>query len=327
MARRLSVYRESWPLKSPFAISRGVKTEAEVVVVEIVDGLLRGRGECVPYQRYGETVNEVIKTIKNASGEIEKERDRNFFLSKLRPGAARNAVDSALWDLDCKLLGCRAWELAGLAEPLSVLTAETIGIDTIKNMGKEAGRLKKSTLIKVKLDNENVLARMSAVRDNAPLSRLIVDPNEGWTVEQLNEHAQGLKSLGVEMIEQPLPVDKDEALNDYNRALPICADESCHSSSDLSRLLGKYQIVNIKLDKTGGLTEALRLNLESRAMGFKTMVGCMVGTSLAMAPALLLVSQASFVDLDGPLLLKHDREFGLRYDKGLMGPLDKRLWG
>lgn len=327
MAVTLRVDIEAWPLARPFAISRGVKTRADVVAVTVTDGDVSGRGECVPYPRYGETVDGVAADIRKIGPALSDGLDREDLLNVLHPGAARNAVDNALWDLEAKKTGKRVWEIAGIDEPATYVTAETIGIGAVDDMAEAAGRLKSAPLIKVKLDGEQVLARMRAVRDQAPGARLIIDPNEGWTLDQLREYAPELAALGVEMIEQPVPAASDEGLAEYDPPVPICADEACHTSRDLPALAGKYQMVNIKLDKTGGLTEALKLARQARDAGFTVMIGCMVGTSLAMAPALLLGQFAEFVDLDGPLLLKRDRAEGLTFQGGRVHPPQPGLWG
>lgn len=325
--RQISVRREAWPLARPFAISRGVKTQADVVVVEIRDGTATGRGECVPYPRYDETVDGVIAQIEAVKPILSSGLKRVELSHHITAGAARNAVDNALWDLQAKQSGERVWQLAGVAEPAPSLTAETIGIGTIEEMTTAARRLSKAPLIKVKLDDAQILDRMNAIHQNAPGARLIIDPNEGWTVPLLVDVAPALKELGVEMIEQPVPAGDDEGLRSYECPIALCADEACHTKEGLGELVGKYQMINIKLDKTGGLTEALELAKAAKALQFEIMVGCMVGTSLAMAPATLLGGLARFVDLDGPLLLKNDREPGLTFDQGFVHPPDAILWG
>ncbi|NQW01622.1 MAG: L-Ala-D/L-Glu epimerase [Rhodospirillales bacterium] len=325
--RRVRVRHEAWPLARPFAISRGVKTQADVVVVEITDGRLAGRGECVPYPRYGETVAGVIEDIEKVEAALAAGIERDQLRNVLAAGAARNAVDAALWDLEAKTQGRRAWQIAGLDQPGPCLTAETIGIGTIDEMAASARRLAGAPLIKVKLDDRQVIERMQAVRDQAPTARLIIDPNEGWSLALLRDVAPLLCELGVEMIEQPLSATDDAGLAAYDCPLVLCADEACHTKEGLDQLQGKYQMINIKLDKTGGLTEALELAAAARELDFQIMVGCMVGTSLAMAPAALLGCFARFVDLDGPLLLKQDRQPGLRFDGGYVHPPAPELWG
>ena len=325
--RKIKISKEKWPLKREFSISRGSKILAEVVVVEIYDGQHVGRGECVPYARYGENVNSVVTSIESCSKAIETGCDRFEINKTMEPGAARNAIDNGLWDLEAKLSGRRIWDVAGVQEPEPAITAETIGIGSIEKMALDAQRLKESPLIKVKLNNEKVLERITAVRLNAPKSRIIVDANEGWSFSDLSRLAPKLKELNVAMIEQPLPASRDNSLESYSSPIPLCADESCHMTEDLPPILKKYQMINIKLDKTGGLTEALRLAKQAKKIGMGIMIGCMIGTSLAMAPATLLMKLADFVDLDGPLLLKKDRSDGLIYREGRVFPPKKDLWG
>jgi L-alanine-DL-glutamate epimerase-like enolase superfamily enzyme len=314
-------------LARPFAISRGVKTQADVVVVEIHEGGFTGRGECVPYPRFNETVDGVKIEIEAFFPRLERGLDRAGLACAMPAGAARNALDNALWDLEAKVTGLRVWEIAGIAAPEPSMTAETIGLGSVQEMATAAKRLSKAPLIKVKLDAELITERMQAIHDNAPNARLIIDPNEGWTFDQLKAVAPALVKMGVEMIEQPLPADDDEGLWEYDSPITLCADESCHTKDDLQSLVGKYQMVNIKLDKTGGLTEALELAKSAEIRNLGVMIGCMVGTSLAMAPAMLLASVAEFVDLDGPLLLKKDRELGLKFENGLVHPPKAQLWG
>ena len=327
MGRRLTVRLETWPLASAFRISRGAKTEAHVVVAEIADGPHNGRGEAVPYPRYDETPKGTRDEIESVRDSVENGLSREGLLAALPPGAARNALDCALWDLEAKQVGRPAWALAGLKAPEPCVTAVTLSLDTPEKMGQAAARHAHLPLLKLKVTGEGDLARIQAVRASAPDSRLIVDANEGWSPPMLNELLPAFADLGVEMVEQPLPEAEDEALADRHLALPICADESCHTRADLPRLKGRYPMVNIKLDKTGGLTEALALAADAQAMGFRIMVGSMVGTSLAMAPAALLAGFADYVDLDGPLLLAHDRTPGLRYEDAVMAPPEPALWG
>ncbi|MDD9877514.1 MAG: L-Ala-D/L-Glu epimerase [Magnetovibrio sp.] len=327
MTRELSVSDEAWPLARPFAISRGTKTEAHVVVAEIAEGEVVGRGECVPYARYEETVHGVSEQIKGQTGAVAFGLDGFGLNERLPAGAARNALDAALWDWQAKAAGARVWELMEMDAPAPAVCATTIGIGSAEEMAERAAELAATPLIKVKLDAEDVIPRMEAVRAGAPEARLIIDPNEGWTAALLAEVAPALAAMGVEMIEQPLPAGDDAALADYDSPVPICADESCHTVTDLPGLVGKYQMINIKLDKTGGLTEALFLARAAEKVGMKMMVGCMVATSLAMAPATLLGPFAEFVDLDGPLLLKDDRPDGLRFEAGRVHAPDAALWG
>jgi len=327
MTRRLTAEVESWPLARPFAISRGVKTQADVVVARITEGAVTGWGECVPYPRYNESVEGVAADMEKLTPAVAEGMDREYLLGALHAGAARNALDCALWDLEAKQSGKRVWQLAGIDAPTSYVTAETIGIGSVDEMADAATRLKSAPLIKVKLDGQLVMERMQVIRDHAPSSRLIIDPNEGWTIDQLKDVAPKLADLGVEMIEQPIPAGLDDGLTAYDPPIPICADEACHTSADLDGLKGKYQMINIKLDKTGGLSEALKLARLATEAGFDIMIGCMVGTSLAMAPAVLLGGHAEFVDLDGPLLLKQDRGGGLTFRDGYVHPPEASLWG
>ena len=327
MGRRLTVRLESWPLRGAFRISRGAKTEAHVVVAEIADGPHAGRGEAVPYPRYDETPEGAHEEIESVRDQVERGLSRECLLEALPPGAARNALDCALWDLEAKQAGRPVWALAGIDKPEPCITAFTLSLDTPDNMGKAAARHAHLPLLKLKVTGEGDTERIRAVRANAPDARLIVDANEGWTPPMLDDLPPALAALGVEMVEQPLPSADDAALEGRRLALPICADESCHTRTDLPGLAGRYPMVNIKLDKTGGLTEALALAAEAQDKGFRIMVGSMVGTSLSMAPAALLAGFADYVDLDGPLLLVRDRTPGLRYDGAVMSPPEPALWG
>jgi len=325
--RGLIVRAESWPIAGTFTISRGSKTAAEVVVVEIRDSAHVGRGECVPYPRYGETIDGAIAAIEALRSEIEWGMDRAALQAALTAGAARNAVDCALWDLEAKRAGCPVWQLAGLAPPQVAITAYTLSLDRVENMAAAARANADRPLLKLKLSGPGDLDRVQAVHENAPRARLIVDANEAWTAEIYSALAPQLGSLGVELIEQPLPAGADAPLAGLARPVPVCADESCHDTASLAHIAGKYDAVNIKLDKTGGLTEALRLAAAAKAAGLGIMVGCMVATSLAMAPALLLAADARWVDLDGPLLLARDREHGLAYQGSRLQPASPALWG
>ncbi len=327
MPRTVSVRAESFPLARPFAISRGVKTAADVVVVEISEGDRCGWAECVPYPRYGETVESVIAQIEAAVPDLAGGADRDSINAQMPAGAARNAVDCALWDLAAKLQGESVATLAGLGPLNAEITAETIGIGTPEEMGARAKELHAAPLLKVKLDSKDVQARLEAVRENAPNARMIVDPNEGWDVTMLSGLLPFLSQVGVEMLEQPVPADFDSGLADLVSPVPICADESVHTADDLAALRDRYDMVNIKLDKTGGLTEALRLKQKALDLGFGIMVGCMVGTSLGMAPAVLVAQGAKIIDLDGPLLLREDRVDGLSFGNGKVSPPSPALWG
>ena len=325
--RKVTARPETWPLAKPFTISRGTKTQAEVLMVEIAEVGYIGRGECVPYAHYGETIDEVQRELTSQTPAIEDGMTRATLWSGTAPGAARNAIDAAMWDLQAKMDGEPVWKLAEVPEPKPTLTAQTIGLGSVEAMGVAARELSGAPLIKVKLDAEAVVERMRAVREAAPDSRLIADANEAWDIALLNDVALALAEIGVEMIEQPLPAGQDKALVDYDSPILLCADESCHVSDDLAAIRGMYGMVNIKLDKTGGLTEALNLARAASDLDFKIMIGCMVGTSLGMAPAMMLASFAEYVDLDGPLLLKDDRENGLVFDNGWVHPPVPALWG
>jgi L-alanine-DL-glutamate epimerase-like enolase superfamily enzyme len=327
----LKVRSESWPIRGSFTISRGTKTTAEVVVVELSRngniGPEVGRGEAVPYARYGESLQSVIDQIEGLHGALAEGLDREGLQALLPPGAARNAVDLAFWDLESKLSGRRHWELAGLPAPGPVTTAYTLSLDTAEVMGRKAAENATRPLLKLKLAGPEDLGRVAAVRRNAPKARIVVDANEGWTAAQYSALAPKLMELGVEMIEQPLPAGDDAALAGIERPVPVCADESCHDTATLAGLAGRYDMVNIKLDKTGGLTEALKLKAAAEAQGFGIMVGCMLATSLAMAPGVLLAQGVPVVDLDGPLLLAEDRDPALRIEDSLVWPPDAALWG
>jgi L-Ala-D/L-Glu epimerase len=325
--QRLSVSRRAWPLAQAFAISRGSRTTAEVVVAEVSDGEFRGRGECVPYPRYGESVDSVVQTLEAMKGAVFSGLDRHELQRAMPPGAARNALDCAFWDLDGKRDDRRVADMAGLGQLRPLVTAYTLSLDTPERMGEAAAANRDRPLLKLKVTGDGDIERVRAVRRNAPQSRLIVDANEGWSERHLTEIMPMLAEFGVELIEQPLPAGADDALARLPHPIPVCADEACHTRGDLDRLAGKYDAVNVKLDKTGGLTEALALAEAAAARGFKIMVGCMIGSSLAMAPALLVAQRAAFVDLDGPLLLASDRSPGLRYDGSTVYPPDPALWG
>ena len=325
---RLSVRHETWPLARPFAIARGMKIAAEVVVAEIEGGGCVGRGECVPYGRYGETVEGVAAAVRALAGAVASGMDRPALQLALPAGAARNALDCALWDLEAKRAGVRAWTLAGLASPGPLAFATTLSLDAPAAMAQAAATAMAAgaRLLKLKVGAEAVLERVEAVRAAAPGARLIVDANEGWSFALLERLVDPLHELGVEMIEQPLPSGGDGALAAFASPVPLCADESFHTGRDLDRLEG-YGMVNVKLDKTGGLTAALPLVQAARQRGMAVMVGCMVSTSLAMAPAMLLCEGAAIIDLDGPLWLSRDRKPGLLYDRGLVHPPEPSLWG
>jgi L-alanine-DL-glutamate epimerase-like enolase superfamily enzyme len=320
----LTARREVFALREAFTISRGSRTEQVVVTAEIHDGAHVGRGECTPYARYGETAEGVIDAIE---GLESAGLTRATLADRLPAGAARNAVDCALWDLEAKRAGRRVWDLAGLAAPGPIITAYTLSLAAPDAMRAKAAENAHRPLLKVKLGGTGDVARIEAVRAGAPAAAIIVDANEGWTVESYAELAPVLLRLGVAMVEQPFPAGADDALAGMARPLPVCADESCHDRTGLAGLVGKYDMINIKLDKTGGLTEALALKGAARALGFEVMVGCMMGTSLAMAPASLVGQGAGLVDLDGPLLLAEDRATPLVYDEAGLHPPAAALWG
>jgi L-alanine-DL-glutamate epimerase-like enolase superfamily enzyme len=325
---RLDVRSEIWPLASAFTISRGSRTQTEIVVASLSLGGWTGRGECMANPRYGESQDSVTAAIGTLRGDIENGHlDRNGLQEALPPGAARNALDCAFWDLEAKRAGVRVWELAGLPAPRPLETAYTISIDTPAAMGAAARANAYRPLLKIKLTGTEGLECVSAVRENAPHARLIVDANEALPADQLQSLSRDLEKLQVQLIEQPLPEGADEALAGHNFAIPVCADESCHTRAELARLAGLYDVVNIKLDKTGGLTEALLLRDAARRLGLGIMVGCMVSTSLAIAPAILVGQGAAFIDLDGPLLLARDRDPGLRYDGSILSPPEPAVWG
>lgn len=324
---RFSARSESFPLAQTFTISRGAKTTADVVVVELSRDGCVGRGECVPYPRYNESVAGTIDALESLRPQVEAGLDQAALQRALPPGAARNALDCALWDLEAKISDSPAYELAGLAAPRSISTAYTLSLDDPETMGRAAAQHADRPLLKIKLAGRDDLERVAAIRDNAPDSTLIVDANEGWSSDQVEPLSAELARLGVALIEQPLPADQDALLAEFEHPVPFCADESCHTAADLAELASRYECVNLKLDKTGGFSEGLRLTAEARACGLDLMVGCMIATSLAMAPAVLLAQQARFVDLDGPLLLQKDREHGLRYEGSLLHPPHPQLWG
>jgi len=318
---------ESFPIRGSFTISRGAKTEALTVVAEIARNGLAGRGECVPYARYGETPESTLGAIEEMRGAIEGGIEREELRRAMPAGAARNALDCALIDLEAREAGLRAWQLLHRDAPIACTTAYTISLADPDAMAEAAAQAAHRTVLKIKLGRDGDAARITAVRQAAPRSELIVDANEGWTTADLEANLAACAACGVTLVEQPLPAGNDEALAAIRRPLAVCADESVHDTASLAALTGRYDAVNIKLDKTGGLTEALAMADEARRLGFDIMVGCMVATSLSMAPAMLLTSGARFVDLDGPLLLSRDRPNGLRYEGSLVHPPQAALWG
>ncbi|GLT08949.1 N-acetyl-D-Glu racemase DgcA [Sulfitobacter porphyrae] len=320
---RIEVSRDVFPLAQVFTISRGSRTEAKVLTVRIHADGVTGRGECVPYARYDETLDSVAAQIEGLSGNLT----RAGLYDLLPAGAARNAVDCALWDLEAKRADKRVWELAGLPEPRPEITAYTLSLAEPAEMRAQAAKNAHRPLLKIKLGTPDDMPRLEAVRAGAPKSTIIVDANEGWSAAVYADLAPHLVRLGVALVEQPLPAGEDDALIGMERPVPVCADESAHDRTSLPHLKGKYDVVNIKLDKTGGLTEALELRAAALAEGYDVMVGCMVGSSLAMAPATLVAQGARVVDLDGPLLLGEDRENALTFDAAGVHPPLAALWG
>ena len=317
---------EIWPLKEVFRISRGSRTEAQVVVVTVSDGKHTGRGEGVPIKRYNQNIASVLAQIESVKR--MPNLDRHLAQKGLPTGAARNALDCALWDLEAKRSGKRMWELANLPIVDQVETSFTISLDSPEKMAASAKANSNQRILKLKLGGDALdLQRVEAVREAAPMSRLLIDANESWSPEHYRKIIPALKGLGVELVEQPFPADADEVLESLDHPVPVCADESCHTTTDLSRLKNRYEVINVKLDKTGGLTEALRLCEQARESGFKLLIGCMVSTSLSMAPARLLASAAEWVDLDGPLLLARDCDHALPYENGRIGIPPRELWG
>ncbi|MEO9573051.1 MAG: N-acetyl-D-Glu racemase DgcA [Tateyamaria sp.] len=319
----IEVSHDVFQLAQVFTISRGSRTEAKVLSAVITDGDARGWGECVPYARYDETLKSVTSEIEGLPDVLTHQA----LYDLLPAGAARNAVDCALWDLEAKRLGKRVWELAGLAAPGPEITAYTLSLASPEAMQAQAAQNAHRPLLKIKLGTPDDMPRLEAVRAGAPKARIIVDANEGWSAEVYADLAPHLVRLGVELVEQPLPAGEDDALIGMERPVPVCADESCHDRDSLLGLKGKYDVVNIKLDKTGGLTEALALRDAALADGYGVMVGCMVGSSLAMAPATLVAQGAAVVDLDGPLLLAEDRDTPLIFDDAGVHPPRAELWG
>ena len=320
---QISVTRDVFKLAQVFTISRGSRTEAKVLTVRVTQDEVTGWGECVPYARYDETLDSVTAQIESLPEEVSREK-----LYELLPaGAARNAVDCALWDLQAKQAGKRVWDLAGLPAPGPEITAYTLSLDEPDKMQEQAAKNAHRPLLKIKLGTPDDMPRLEAVRAGAPDAKIIVDANEGWNAEVYADLAPHLLRLGVALVEQPLPAAEDDALLGVERPVPVCADESCHDRESLPGLKGKYDMVNIKLDKTGGLTEALALRAAALAEGYDVMVGCMIGSSLAMAPAVLVAQGASVTDLDGPLLLAEDRDEPLIFDAAGVHPPVAKLWG
>lgn len=327
MALSLEVTVERWPIAGAFTIARGSRTEAVVVVAAVSDGKIVGRGECVPYERYGESVDGVVAAIEAMRGPLHDRLDRATLQSAMPAGAARNALDCALWDWEAKRSGRPAHLLAGLAAPGPVVTAYTISLGAPEMMAASAAKVADRALLKIKLGAPGDIERLQAVRAAAPRAALIVDANEGWNDRNIEANLAACADAGVVMVEQPLPAGADTALASVKRPAPVCADESLHDRASLQEVAGRYDAVNIKLDKAGGLTEALAVAAEAERLGLQVMVGCMLATSLAMAPAMLVAQRARVVDLDGPLLLARDRPHGLLYRGSEVHPPSPELWG
>lgn len=323
---KAKLYKQSWPIRGSFTISRGSKTQAETIIVELDHQGVTGRGECVPYGRYGESIDNVIEQIEQVLPQVESGISRDELQPLLPSGAARNAVDCAMWDLECKLSSTSVWQKVSL-EADSLVTAYTLSLDTPENMEKTAEENAFRPLLKLKLGGPDDLERVKAVRRGAPNSKIILDANEAWTAEIYQQLIPELLKLDVAMIEQPFHADDDQVLDSLERPIAICADESCHDRNSLKNVIGRYDMVNIKLDKTGGLTEALQLKAQAEAAGLRIMVGCMVSSSLSMAPAFVVAQGAEVVDLDGPLLLSKDIEHGFEFENNSMLPFRKELWG
>jgi L-Ala-D/L-Glu epimerase len=327
MPLSLTISPESWPIAGSFTIARGSKTAADVIVATLSRNNARGRGEAVPYARYDETVAGCIAAIEANKQKIESCHTRADLQKLDFPKAALNALDCALWDLECKESNTPAWQLAKLKPPRPVITCYTLSLDTAANMAAAAKAQSHRTLLKLKLGRDGDIERLHRIREAAPNSKLVIDANEGWSIAELPNLMKACRDVGIALVEQPLPATNDDALRDIEHLIPICADESCHGIECLHSLKGKYEAINIKLDKTGGLTPALAMVAAARAMDFQIMVGCMLATSLAMAPAFLIAQQADIVDLDGPLLLKQDRQPGFDFEGSTMHPASPELWG
>ena len=333
--RKLNVHSENWS-EEPFAISRGIDDNFDVVVVELEQNGFKAWGEATPTEHYNESISQTESLIEDFSNRIENGISRTELQQEMPKGAARNAVDCALWDLEAKHAGKRVWELPEISQhlgaetgsvPGNVTTVYSLGVDTPEIMGDIALKNANRPILKIKLTGDGDLERLIEIRKNAPESRLVIDANEAWTPEHFQRYVPEFKQLGVEMIEQPFPADNDSVLKTLDHPIPVCADESCHDTADLERLVGLYEFVNIKLDKTGGLTEALRLQAEAEDKGFRTMIGCMSATSLGIAPAFLIAQRAKIIDLDAPLYLYDDRPFPLKYDGSIVFPPSAELWG
>ncbi len=326
-ALSIEITPETWELDKPFVIARGSRTETSVVKISIQDGLFTGQGEAVPNTRYDETVSSTTAEVKSISAKLQMGIGREELQNLMPAGAARNAVDCALWDLEAKRKHTSVSRLLDFPEPKNIITVQTLSIDSPANMGKEAYSFRSYPILKIKLDKDHIASRLRAVHKNAPRAKLLIDANESWNLEILETVIRKTVDLPIVMIEQPLKAGQDKLLKNFKSRIPIGADESCHTVADIPHLAQYYDVVNIKLDKSGGLTEAVKLANTAKQYGLEIMVGCMVGTSLSMAPGLVLATQAKFVDLDGPALLKHDRKFGLKMKHGIIEGLNPKLWG
>jgi L-Ala-D/L-Glu epimerase len=324
---KFKFHRVDWEYTSVFRISYQTQAHAQTVFVELEDGGLIGHGEAMGVSYHGETAETLLEQLSTVRKAVSNGVSRTDLYSLLPAGGARNALDCALWDLEAKRAGRRAWDLAGLPSVRPITTDFTLGLDTPEAMGRSAAAKLQFPVLKLKMDGHGDLDRIAAVRRAHPNVQLIVDANQAWKMEDLREMVPRFVNHGVVLIEQPLPVGKDDALTGFNSPIPLCADESCQTSESLSALRGKYEYVNIKLDKTGGLTEALRLTRLAQEQGYKLMVGCMGGSSLAMAPAFIIAQLCDFADLDGPLLAKSDIDNGISYEGSQMQIPDQRLWG
>ena len=333
--RKLNVHSENWS-EEPFAISRGIDDNFDVVVVELEQNGFKAWGEATPTEHYNESISQTESLIEDFRNRIENGISRTELQQEMPKGAARNAVDCALWDLEAKHAGKRVWELPEISQhlgaetgsvPGNVTTVYSLGVDTPEIMGDIALKNANRPILKIKLTGDGDLERLIEIRKNAPESRMVIDANEAWTPEHYQRYVPEFKKIGVEMIEQPFPADNDSVLKTLDHPIPVCADESCHDTADLEHLVGLYEFVNIKLDKTGGLTEALRLQAEAEDKGFRTMIGCMSATSLGIAPAFLIAQRAKIIDLDAPLYLYDDRPFPLKYDGSIVFPPSAELWG
>ncbi|ART92629.1 L-alanine-DL-glutamate epimerase-like enolase superfamily enzyme [Zymomonas mobilis] len=325
--RSLSIMGESLPLKTPFRISRGVKNTIDTIVANISESGVTGRGEGIPYPRYGQTVESALIEANSVSHKITEHYGREALLTLLPPGPARNALDCALWDIEARISGQSVASMMGIAKLEPLATAVTISLDEPEVMAKAAAKLAYCPVIKVKVDEHNPEDCIKAVRDQAPKARLIVDPNESWSFDLLDKMQNFLADARVALLEQPLAAGADEALKGFSPAVPICADEVFHSADDLDHIADRYQVINIKLDKTGGLTAAIDIMKQARSLNLSIMVGCMVCSSLSLAPAFHLAAQADFVDLDGADWLVHDRNDGMSLDNGILHPPSATFWG